>query len=118
MLQKEATFFRGSRYFIVLIVITAICSNSVIYVVAMQTVFTQFYFDTNISKLSVFDLTLIHWGLCCPIGRLQCIRGEQQGDLEEHDWEERPPGSEPERCFVVGLLCKPQFGHNEHHVLT
>ncbi|XP_061767027.1 uncharacterized protein LOC133559349 [Nerophis ophidion] len=34
------------------------------------------------------------------------------------DWEEWPPGSEPEWCFVIGLLCSSQIVNNNHHVQT
>ena len=32
------------------------------------------------------------------------------------DWEERPPRSELEGCYVVGLLCSTWIVHNKHHV--
>ena len=32
-------------------------------------------------------------------------KGQRQCHLEGCDWEERPPRSEPEWCFVTGLLC-------------
>ena len=39
------------------------------------------------------------------LGGLQRPRGQQQCYLEGCDWEEWPPQSEPEWCFVTGLLC-------------
>ena len=44
-------------------------------------------------------------GLRCSTGGLQRSHGQRQCYLEGCDWEERPPRSEPEWCFVTGLLC-------------
>lgn len=46
--------------------------------------------------------------------RFECLSGQWQCNLEGCEWEEQPGQTEPEWCFVIGLLCKSQFVHKQH----
>lgn len=47
---------------------------------------------------------------------LKNVCWQWRGNLERGDWEWWPACSEPDRCFITGLWCSSQNGHNEKYV--